>query len=63
VSVDRSKASECGTKQRNATKQEALGQLTALARRGANFHRLSAYHCKHCGAWHVGHRPKPKRNR
>lgn len=63
MTVDRSKASECGTKQQHPTRQAAREHLWSLERRGAAGWRMSVYKCQHCGAWHVGHRPKPKGSR
>lgn len=63
MSVDRSKSSECGGKQQHATKQAAVDHRASLARNGAPHWRLSVYRCQHCRAWHVGHHPRPKKNR
>jgi replication-associated recombination protein RarA len=61
VTVDRSKASECGTKQRHPDQDAALAHCARMLRNGAA--RLVVYRCKHCRAWHIGHRPRPRKNR
>jgi hypothetical protein len=63
VSVDRSRANECGTKKAHPTRQAARGHVWSLKSAGAAAWRLKVYRCKHCSSWHVGHNPKPKRNR
>lgn len=59
----RTKGRGCDGKLRNATREDALGQIARMAGLGANPGRFEAYHCQHCGAWHIGHRPKPRRTR
>jgi hypothetical protein len=61
--MDRSQAAECGTKQQHTTKQAALDHRAALMRGGSPGSRIHVYRCQHCRSWHVGHKPKPKRNR
>lgn len=58
----RSKGRGCEGKQANQTREDALAQLASLVkRRGALSSRYQAYKCSHCGAWHIGHRPRGKR--
>lgn len=57
------KARECGTKQQHPTQAEALAHWSALVRGGSSRKRLTVYRCRHCRAWHVGHKPKPRRTR
>jgi hypothetical protein len=58
----RSKGRGCDGKKRHDDKDQAVGQIWSLARhRGAVPSRYQAYSCKHCGGWHVGHRPRGKR--
>jgi hypothetical protein len=63
VTIDRSKLSECGSKQRHADKPTALAHRAAMIRAGTAMWRIHVYRCRHCGAWHVGHKPEPKKNR
>lgn len=53
----------CGTKLRHPDRAAAERQIDKLVRRGAAAQRLNAYQCKHCKQWHVGHRPKERKNR
>ena len=53
------KGRACDGKQRHSSRQGAVDQIHSLARtRGANPARYEPYQCKHCGAWHIGHRAK-----
>ena len=45
----------CGTKRRFDTAKGAIAMATSLRRRTGEAY--DAYQCKHCGQWHVGHRP------
>lgn len=63
MSINRTKAAECGDKQAHSDKQDALGRRAAMIRGGSPAWRLAVYRCQHCNAWHIGHRPKPKKNR
>lgn len=56
-----SRARECGTKQRHATRAEAKAHRAALVRSGSPVSGLSIYRCPHCGAFHVGHRKRRRR--
>lgn len=47
----------CGSKVRHVTRKKALAHLWRLVRRGAFLPWLNVYRCRHCGSWHVGHRP------
>ncbi len=49
------KARECGSKQKHATKAKAEEHRWALVRSGSRPAALSIYKCKFCGSWHVGH--------
>jgi hypothetical protein len=40
----------CGDKRRFATEDDAVPAAKALG--------ISWYHCRWCGAWHIGHMPK-----
>lgn len=58
----RSKGRGCTGKVAQPTREAALAQLASLVRRrGALSSRYQAYQCPHCGAWHIGHRPRGKR--
>ena len=47
----------CDRKERHQTRQSAEEQLNALIRkRGASPYYMHVYKCRHCGAYHVGHR-------
>lgn len=60
----RTKGRGCDGKIKSSTKDDALSQIARLARQlGADPHRYQAYRCSHCGHWHIGHRPKPRRRR
>lgn len=54
-----SKASSCTGKVPFRTRREAQDVSRRVARKGGS-HRLKAYHCTYCGAWHLGH-PTPGR--
>lgn len=41
----------------------ALRHVAGLIRAGAHRSSVNAYQCKHCGRWHVGHHPGPRRLR
>lgn len=46
----------CVGKQRHDTRRDAIAAIASLGkRRGAFTPRLTAYQCKHCDGWHVGH--------
>ena len=47
----------CTGKHPYATKAEAKDALTHLRRKQTDGDALKAYHCHHCGAYHLG-RPK-----
>lgn len=55
-----SKARECGAKQRHDTKAAAEAHVWSLVKAGTRRSRMQVYRCRHCGAWHVGHK---RRNR
>lgn len=46
----------CGNKVKHATHDEAILVAHKTARKYKQ--RLSAYKCKYCGSYHVGHTPK-----
>lgn len=54
--MTRTPARGCQGKQRHDTKDQARTHLERLIRNGAARQRLEVYKCKHCGAYHVGHR-------
>ena len=43
---------QCLGKQRHSTQADALRHRRNLRRRNGG--KVSAYHCPHCGGWHVG---------
>lgn len=47
----------CNGKVRHETRAEAKAHLWSMVRRGAFVLWLNVYRCKHCGHFHVGHRP------
>lgn len=59
----RTKTRSCvGKDHAHANRVGALAHIRSLvAARGARFSAYRAYECKHCGAWHVGHRRSRKR--
>jgi hypothetical protein len=58
----RTKARSCDGKAAHANRDTAMAHVAFLAReRGAAFTRLTPYRCKHCHAWHVGHRGAGRR--
>lgn len=57
----KTKARSCTGKATHESRTQALGHIHALARHGAAFTRYDAYRCRHCGAWHIGHRRNVKR--
>lgn len=57
------KAAQCTGKQRHDTEEKATAHKMSLVRSGARMNRLSVYRCRFCAAWHVGNKPKPKRQR
>ena len=44
----------CGMKVAHDTRELAMIAIHKTLERHFIFHKLSAYHCKHCGKWHVG---------
>lgn len=57
------KAEQCSGKQRHPDRAAAEAHVFALARAGGMLKRLRVYLCRFCGCWHVGHKPKPRRQR
>jgi hypothetical protein len=45
----------CTAKRAHQQQRDATSHLADLVAAGALPHRLRTYHCRHCGAWHVGH--------
>lgn len=55
--MPRTKRRECVGKKRHDTKVSALEQIAQRQLHfGAAPGEYRAYHCPHCGRWHVGHR-------
>lgn len=52
-----SKSSSCGAKKFYATESEASS--SASRRSAETGTTLSAYRCRYCVGWHMGHRPEP----
>lgn len=50
------KVETCRRKRAYRTKRRAKWALRQVQARGGG--ALNAYRCEHCGAWHVGHRPR-----
>lgn len=63
VTVTSTKGRGCDTKRAHATRGAAMQDLKALVRRGANGDLLNVYSCRHCGSYHVGHKPGTGRKR
>lgn len=51
----------CERKRKYLTMDEAVQDAMVLRKKNLG-HVLDAYQCGHCGAWHVGHRPKKVRD-
>jgi hypothetical protein len=49
------KTRACIGKRAHQRQRDATAHLRRLVSGGALSHRLCTYHCRHCGAWHVGH--------
>lgn len=54
--MTRTPARACQRKMRHETRDDARDHLERLIRNGASRARLEIYQCKHCGAYHVGHK-------
>lgn len=52
----------CKGKVRHASHEHAVIALVKTVRGGANGH-MSAYRCRFCGGWHIGHTPGQERFR
>lgn len=48
----------CDGKKPHRTRAAARAAARELRQRGA--HRIAAYRCMHCAAWHIGHQPYPE---
>lgn len=52
----------CTGKHQHPPRQAALNHIRSLTRNRFAFRdTMHAYHCPHCGTWHVGHRRRPRR--
>lgn len=60
MGAGRTKGRACQGKQRHPNKDAAERALFRLARAGADRAGLNTYQCRHCGGWHLGHRPHRK---
>lgn len=48
---------QCNGKRRHASYDNALIAVRKLRQQHGHVGQVSPYHCKHCGAWHIGHTP------
>jgi hypothetical protein len=53
----------CAGKRTHQRQRDATAHLRHLVSAGACSVHLRAYHCRHCGAWHVGHWIQHRRHR
>lgn len=56
------KARACTGKRVHQRRCDATVHLRYLVSSGAHRSRLSVYHCRHCKAWHVGHKNEDVRH-
>lgn len=55
-------ARECAGKQSHPHRAAAVeAGRWRRERFGARLADTYPYHCRHCGAWHIGHRPRRRR--
>ncbi len=57
------KARACTGKRVHQRQCDATAHVRRLVKDGQHPSRLRAYHCRHCGAWHVGHKNPGVRHR
>jgi hypothetical protein len=57
------KARACTDKRAHQHQSDAAAHLRRLVKSGQSPSRLCTYHCRYCGAWHVGHGNTPRRHR
>jgi hypothetical protein len=58
---ERTRERECSRKQAHATETEAIAHCKALERDQGDF-GVTAYLCRWCSCWHVGHNPRIRVN-
>ena len=56
------RARKCGTKRRYPDQHAAISAAVGIA--GGNSNRMTAYRCRWCGWYHIGHlRPTTRKNK